>query len=78
MAIRSHHLAIIGDSGINTVVPEGFWDQVKDAMIQRFSAGKFVEGLSEGISEVGRLLKQHFPYFPEDTNEQPDEISFGE
>ncbi len=78
LAIRSHQFAIIGDEGINKVVPGGFWDVLKNQMEQDFKAGKFVEGISYAIMETGRLLKHHFPYFQEDTNEQPDEISFGE
>jgi uncharacterized membrane protein len=78
LAVRSHKFAIIGDEGINAVVPEGFWDELKNQMKKAFKAGSYVEGIKYGVLETGRLLKGHFPYFDEDTNERPDKISFGE
>ncbi len=33
VAYHSRKLAIIGDSGINAVVPDGFWDDVKEVLI---------------------------------------------
>ena len=42
-----------------------------------FRAGRFTEGLSQGVLIVGEKLKTFFPYQKDDVNEQPDEISFG-
>jgi len=69
--------AIIGDSGINAVVPKGYWDDVKDLMIGNFSQGKLVDGFVQGIGKVGEKLKEFFPYLEDDVNELPDEISYG-
>ncbi len=77
LAVHSRKFAIIGDEGINKVVPEGFWDNVAKRMQEAFTSGQFVEGIMLGISETGRLLKQYFPYTTDDINEQPDDISFG-
>lgn len=68
--------AILGDQGINQVVPENFWDSVKDKMQAQFRAGNFVAGVCEGIHEVGEQLKSYFPYQDDDQNELPDEISY--
>ena len=76
MAIKERSFAIIGDSGINAVVPLGFWDSIRDHMQQRFSEGRFAEGLSEGVLMVGEKLKEHFPRMRDDLNELPDAISF--
>jgi uncharacterized membrane protein len=46
-------------------------------MAAHFSAGKFSEGLKEGILMAGKALKEHFPYEEGDVNELSDEISFG-
>ena len=54
LAINDRKYAIIGDSGINKKVPEGFWDEISDHLKQRFSEGKFTEGLSEGIIMAGK------------------------
>ena len=69
--------AIIGDAGINAVVPAGFWNDVKELMISHFSKGDLVGGFVLGIGKVGEKLKEFFPYKKEDTNELSDEISYG-
>jgi uncharacterized membrane protein len=78
VAVGSRKFAIIGDAGINAVVPDNFWDGIKEQMQQNFAAGNYVDGLVQAIRESGVSLKRYFPYQSDDINEQPDEISFGE
>lgn len=77
LACNSKVFAIIGDKGINDVVPEHFWEDVKEMMAGYFRQGLFTEGLSEAAVMVGRKLQDFFPIQVDDINEQPDEISFG-
>ncbi len=77
LAVESRKFAIIGDKGINALVPSGFWDSAKEIMRERFSVGDLTGGISLAVLETGRLLKQHFPYQHNDENELSDEISFG-
>jgi len=77
LATDDHKFAILGDAGINTVVPDNFWDDIKDRMLENFKQGKFTEGLEEGIRMAGQQLEKHFPYQIDDENELDDEISFG-
>ncbi|MEA5109690.1 hypothetical protein SDC9_19320 [bioreactor metagenome] len=77
LSIQNRSFAIIGDEGINTVVPDDFWENIKLIMINHFREGHFAEGIIEGIIEAGKQLKKHFPYKSEDINELSDEISFG-
>jgi uncharacterized membrane protein len=76
LAVKDRKFAVIGDAGINSKVPAGFWDDVKELLLKRFRDGKFTEGLSEGIIMAGEHLKKHFPHKKDDVNELPDEISF--
>lgn len=76
LALKEHKFAIIGDTGINALVPLGFWDNIRDHMKQRFSEEHFTEGLTEGIITAGEQLKEHFPYTKGDINELTDTISF--
>lgn len=78
LAVQNRVFAVIGDKGINAVVPENFWEILKNLLLNRFREGQFTEGLIEGINMVGLKLKKHFPYQTGDINELPDEISFGE
>jgi len=77
LAVEDHKFAILGDVGINDCVPDNFWDQIKDHMQQLFKAGKFAEGLEDGILKAGLALKTYFPYSGDDINELPDNLSFG-
>jgi uncharacterized membrane protein len=78
LAVKNRRFAVIGDSGINAVVPEDFWDDLKNMLLNHFRDGKFTEGLVEGITKVGDRLKSNFPYKIGDVNELSDDISFGE
>ncbi len=75
-AVRNKEFAIIGDGGINSKVPENFWDKIKKTLQEHFRNGKYTEGLIEGILMTGMQLKEYFPHEKDDKNELPDEISF--
>ncbi len=66
---------VLGDEGINKVVPPDFWDSIKNKVIDSFKNRKYAQGLIDGIEEVGEKLKKYFPYQQNDINELPDEIS---
>ena len=76
LAVKDHKFAILGDEGINKVVEDGFWNDVKDLMQTHFKEGRFAEGLEQGIQRCGEKLKAYFPYQSDDINEIPDEISY--
>lgn len=61
MAVKDHTFAILGDAGINAVVPNDFWDHIKVEMTASFKQGEFEKGLTEGILAAGRALAEHFP-----------------
>lgn len=67
--------AILGDTGIDKVVPPNFWESTRDTLRLNFSQGNFSEGLQMGIKEAGFQLKKYFPYQKDDINEISDEIS---
>jgi uncharacterized membrane protein len=77
LAVNSRKFAILGDTGINSKVPENFWDIIKEKMAIHFHEGRFTEGLSEGILMAGDQLKKQFPYKSDDVDELSNEISFG-
>lgn len=68
--------AILGDQGINDVVPENFWDDIVEDLKGYFRSGNMVEGLCNNIEKIGIKLREHFPYQKDDVNELPDEISY--
>ncbi len=78
LAVTDHKFAIFGDEGINEIVPDNFWEDVKEEMRELFVKGQFADGVSHGIFLVGEKLKEFFPYQEDDINELPDDISMGE
>lgn len=76
LAVKDRKFAILGDEGIDKVVEDGFWNEVKDLMLNHFKEGRFTEGLEQGILRCGEKLKAYFPYQSDDVNEIPDDISY--
>jgi uncharacterized membrane protein len=76
LAVKDRKFAIIGDVGINALVEEHFWEDIKLLMGEHFKLGEFVTGLQKGIQKAGTKLKKHFPVNTDDVNELSDEISF--
>ena len=76
LAVYDRKFAILGDVGINRLVPDNFWDEIKETMLAYFKDGKFAEGLTKGILMAGEQLKSNFPYHQDDVNELTNEISF--
>ena len=77
LATEDRQFAILGDGGINAVVPNDFWDEVRDTVIEGLAKGNAVEGLAAGIRLAGEQLAAHFPIAADDVNELSDDISFG-
>lgn len=75
VAVNQRSLTILGDEGIDKIVPPRFWDEIKDRVIENFKAQKYAQGLIEGIAMAGETLKKHFPYEKDDINELQDDIS---
>lgn len=77
LAINNKRFAILGDMGINKVVPVGFWDSIKANMLDHFRESRFSDGLIQAVLASGQQLKLHFPRRRDDVNELTDDISFG-
>jgi uncharacterized membrane protein len=79
LAWQSRQFAVVGDAGINSAVPDEFWEAVKEAVVDQFRQEQYAIGLERGIKLVGEQLRQFFPYdAATDTNELDDSISYGD
>ena len=79
VALEDHQFAVLGDAGINAIVPDHFWEDITAHVIKHFKQKHYAEGLAEGILMAGEQLKAHFPYDQKgDVNELKDDISFGD
>ncbi len=69
---------ILGDSGINTLLPEGTWDEIVSDIIKGFRRKRRGDALVQGVERIGSLLAAHFPIQAGDTNELKDLMIEGE
>lgn len=76
VATVDRKFAIIGDAGINKVVPDNFWDDTKDDMLKHFKVGNIVEGIVTGLEIAGGHLQKYFPHHKDNNNEISDDIAF--
>ena len=76
LATVDRKFAIIGDAGINKVVPAAFWDSTKEDMLEHFKLGDLVECIVTGLQIAGEHLQKYFPHHNGDTNELSDDIAF--
>ncbi len=73
---KEHKFAVLGDSGLDEIVPESFWEEVRNVMQEHFKKGAFAIGITKGIHMVGDYLTQYFPVQEDDKNELSDDISY--
>ena len=60
VAYEARKLAILGDTGINEVVPKGFWNNEVEELTGYLKAGRPVDGLCEIIAHIGDRLSEFF------------------
>ncbi len=76
VAYESRKFAIIGDQGIDAVVPAHFWTLEKETLAQALKQGKPVDGLCTVIGQLGDTLAKFFPADRNDVNELSNEITY--
>ena len=65
---------ILADKGINEKVAPDTWGRIKSLMEDEFRNGRFTQGIIKGVEEIGKVLSQHFPIKPDDTNELSNKV----
>ena len=61
LLLADRDVEIVADRGIAARVPAAQWEAICQAMESAFRAGRFEQGVLEGIHAVGELLARHFP-----------------
>ena len=65
---------ILADEGINEKVSPDTWGRIRSLIENEFRNGRFTQGIIAGIEEIGKVLSQHFPIKPDDTNELSNKV----
>lgn len=76
LAPKARRFAILGDEGINRVVPPGFWQEERDILLEHFRREAYGQGVCLVIGQIGEKLQAFFPRRDDDVNELPDDISY--
>jgi uncharacterized membrane protein len=74
--VTNREFLIHGDEAIHERVGQGFWEDIRDKMVAAFRQDEFGEGISEGVSLIGKRLSEYFPYQRGDIDEISDEIIY--
>lgn len=72
ISLLEHKVWILGDRGINAVIPPERWVSLTTALSSGIRQGQLTEALVGVIAEIGDVLRQHFPSRHDDVNELPD------
>ena len=76
VAPHSQTFAVIGDAGIHACCGQTLWTDVAAAMEADFRAGRFTDGIVEGVKEAGDALARYFPRAgATDVNELPNAVT---
>jgi putative membrane protein len=74
VALFEHRVVVLGDAGINRVVPDGAWAQVVAEVVRGIRGGRPAEALMTAIADCGRLLEEHrLEIRPDDIDELANE-----
>ena len=78
IAMKDQQLALYADEGIYQKAGAEYWNEAVKNMLAQFTKDNISNGIEQCIAQIGRTLKEKFPYIPtDDKNELPDEIVFG-
>jgi len=62
----------VADRGIHAKVGDAAWNDICRGMEKAFRAGRYADGIEEGIRAVSDLLALHSPHVDGERNEIPD------
>jgi uncharacterized membrane protein YgcG len=72
LLLADRDVEIVADRGIHRVVGELAWQAICTNMEAAFRAGRFTDGLVDGLQAINALLAQHFPRSEAGPNELSD------
>ncbi len=77
VAPRARKFAVVGDVGVHEKCGKQFWQKLVAAMRAHFQKEEFDRAIIHAITEVGKVLREHFPRTADTINELPDEVAQG-
>ncbi len=69
VSVLEQRVWILGDRGINERIAPETWQDIVSELTEGIRAGRQGEALCAAVRRVGEILKTHFPYRRDDTDE---------
>jgi putative membrane protein len=60
---------VLSDRGINAKIPEGYWKDVVDLIVEGIRSGRPAESICRAVAQVSDVLAEKFPVRADDTDE---------
>ncbi|MDT8760826.1 hypothetical protein MZO42_19170 [Sphingomonas psychrotolerans] len=74
LSLAEHRAEIIADEAIHSRVRVEVWGEAMAALITAVKQGRPGDGMAEAVTQIGKVLAEHFPRSAGDTNELPDRL----
>lgn len=74
LSLAEHRAEIIADAAIASKVSPETWGHAMKAMLDPLRQGQMAQGMAAAVTEVGKVLAEHFPRSADDVNELPDRL----
>ncbi len=72
--VSERKFELLADSGVISVIPEEFWNNLAGKLSEHFSSSRFFVGLNESLIEIGEVLEAKLPPRGVNTDELPNNI----
>ncbi len=76
LSLFEHKVRILGDMTISERLGQKDWDEICRLVVEGIRAGRYADGLCDGIAKAGELLTEHFPSKAGDGSELVNELQF--
>lgn len=74
LSLAEHRAEIIADAAIASKVAPEVWGHAMKAMLDPLRQGQMAQGMVAAVTEVGKVIAEHFPRGDDDVNELPDRL----
>lgn len=74
LLLADHAVEIVADRGVHAKTGTAEWERICRSMEAAFRAGRYEQGVIDGIRAVNQLLSEHFPAHGVGRNELPDKV----
>jgi putative membrane protein len=74
LSLAEHRAEIVADEAIHSKVAPEVWGDAMAALIAAVKDRRPGDGMAEAVTQIGKVLAEHFPRSEGDTNELPDRL----